>query len=89
VKHRRTIFHARVGPVWFPQKTRWTHNVKHVFLYLVGSAGHVLRSDVFGHEMSMHYFPCLAKPDIDSTKSALGDITPKLCFSIRSNLRVT
>jgi hypothetical protein len=41
MKHRHTIFYARVGPMRFPQKIgqdMWY--AKLVFLHLVGSAGH-------------------------------------------------
>jgi hypothetical protein len=41
MKHRRTIFHARVGLVRFPEKRIGTGYVELVFLHLVGYAGRV------------------------------------------------
>jgi hypothetical protein len=47
-KRRCTIFHARVGLVGFDKKHVRTHYVKLVFLYLVGSVGHVVHSGASG-----------------------------------------
>jgi hypothetical protein len=48
VKHRRTIFLARVGLVQIPQKCVGTPDAKFVFYHPVVSAGHVLHSSASG-----------------------------------------
>jgi hypothetical protein len=83
VKCRHTIFHAQVGPVWIRQKVHRDTLVEHVFLYQVGSVGHV------GHEISTHYFSCSGEPGAVSIKSASGYLTELLFFCIRWDLRVT
>jgi hypothetical protein len=35
-----------------------------------------------GHGTSTHYFSCSCGPGATSTKSALGHVTPNLCFCI-------
>jgi hypothetical protein len=44
VKHRRTIFYARVGPVCFHKNHVRTRCDEVVFLHLVGSMGHIVHS---------------------------------------------
>jgi hypothetical protein len=46
MKCRRTIFHARVGLVRFPQTRTETPNTELVFLHPVGSVGEILHSIV-------------------------------------------
>jgi hypothetical protein len=71
-KSRCTIFHARVGLVRTPQKSRWE-----TYCILVRS----------GHKMLMNYFSCPGGASTDSTKSESRDVTPNLCFCIRCDLR--
>jgi hypothetical protein len=62
---------------------------KLVFLHLVGSVGNVVHSSASARETSMHYFACPGGPRVVSIKSALGHVTPNLCFYNRWFLRVT
>jgi hypothetical protein len=43
IEHRSTIFHARVGPVWIPQKVHQDTLRRSCVLHPVGSVGHVVR----------------------------------------------
>jgi hypothetical protein len=46
MKHQRMLFHARVGPVQFDTKCVRTRYTELVIFHLVGSAGHVVHSNV-------------------------------------------
>jgi hypothetical protein len=46
MRHRRTIFHAQVGPVWIPQKGHRDKLRRTCILHLVGSVGNVVHSGV-------------------------------------------
>jgi hypothetical protein len=91
MKHWCTIFYTQVGLVRIPQKRAGMRYTKLVFLHPVGYAGHVVHSGAVrsGREMSTHYFSCSGGTDRDSTKSALGHVTPNLRFYIWWDLRVT
>jgi hypothetical protein len=60
-----------------------------VFLYPMGSAGHVVHPGYPGRETSMHYFPCSGGNSTDMTKLAPVQVSPKLCFCIRWDQWVT
>jgi hypothetical protein len=47
-KHRRTIFHARVGPYGFDKKRTMARYVDLVFLHLVFSSGQIVHSGASG-----------------------------------------
>jgi hypothetical protein len=88
-KRQHTIFHARVGPVQIPQKAPG-----HVTLnWCFASSGiRGSRSAVWyvrWHKTLTHYFPCSGGTSSDSTKSALGHVTPNLCLFIWRDLRIT
>jgi hypothetical protein len=48
VKHQRTIFHTRVGLVWFPKKCTGTRYAELVFLFPVRYVGHVVHCGTSG-----------------------------------------
>jgi hypothetical protein len=66
----------------FYKKCVRTRYAEHVFLHLVGLAGHVMHSGAFGPWTSTHYFSYSGGTGTDSTKSALGHVTPNLCLCI-------
>jgi hypothetical protein len=47
-KCRRTIFHARVGPLRFPKIGHWDMLCQICVFHPLGSAGHVVHSSAFG-----------------------------------------
>jgi hypothetical protein len=81
-KHQRTILHARGGPGVVSIKSAPGHVTRRTRLF-----GSIERSRSCipvhsGREWSMHYFSCLGGPSVDSIKSMLAYVTPKLCFLI-------
>jgi hypothetical protein len=54
-----------------------------VFVHLVGSAGHIVRSSASERESSMHNFSCSGGLGADPTKSTVGHVTLNFCFCIR------
>jgi hypothetical protein len=59
-----------------------------VVLHPVGSAGHVVHSSLSGARNVIALFFMQGGTGTDSTKSALGHVTPNLCFCIRWDLWV-
>jgi hypothetical protein len=51
----------------FHKKCNGTRYAELVFLYPVGSMGHIIHSDASGREMSLLYFSCLSTTSMDST----------------------
>jgi hypothetical protein len=56
MKHHALFFMLRWDWYRFHKKRTGTHYAELVFLHPVGSAGHVVHSIAFGHEMSTQYF---------------------------------
>jgi hypothetical protein len=83
------FFMLRWASCDFHKKRAGTSYSELVFLHLVGSAGHVVQSDVSAGKRSMHYFSYSCGTGMDFTKSAPGHVTPKLCFCILYDQRVT
>jgi hypothetical protein len=73
----------------FGQKRTGTSYAELLFLHPVGSMSQVVYFGASGHETSTHYFSCMGGPTAVSIKNAPGPFMPKLCFCIRSDLRVT
>jgi hypothetical protein len=72
----------------FHNKRAWTRYNEHVFLHPVGSVGHVVPSiatEMRNIDVIFSYSGGLGSV---SLKSALGHITPNLCFCILWDLRV-
>jgi hypothetical protein len=67
----------------FHKKHAGTHYAKLVFLHLIGSTGDILHSTVSGAQNVDALFLMLVWDCTDSTKSALGYITPNLSFCIQ------
>jgi hypothetical protein len=60
-----------------------------VVLHAVGAEGHVMLSSAAGPQNIDTLFFMLGWDRYSSTKSALGHITPNMCFFIRLNMLVT
>jgi hypothetical protein len=71
------------GPSAVSIKCTPRHDVKLVFLHLMGSEGQVVYSVRLSRTTSMHYFSCINWIGIDSTKSASGHVMSNFCFCIR------
>jgi hypothetical protein len=88
VKHRCTIFHARVALVRFPKKHTGTRYVELV-LFLVGSVGHAEHCGISGARNIDALFFLLWWARSGLKKSAPRHVTPNMCFSRQCDLRVT
>jgi uncharacterized membrane protein YsdA (DUF1294 family) len=88
-KHRRTIFHSRVGLMQFPKMCSGTRYDELAFLHPMGSTGQVVHSTMCGRETSSHYFLCSGGLGAVFLKSVSGHVTLKLCFCIWWDLRIT
>jgi hypothetical protein len=64
------------------KKHSGTRDDEPVFVYLVRSVGHVVRSNAFVRETSTHYCSCLGGTSVGLTKSMSGHIIVYLCFCI-------
>jgi hypothetical protein len=69
---------ARCG---FHKRRSRTHSANFVFVDMVGSAGHVLRSGASGPRKSMRYFSYSSGADMNSTKRASGDVRRTSVFA--------
>jgi hypothetical protein len=73
----------------FHKKRARTHYVNLVFLYLVGSAGHVVHFSASGARNVDALFFTLGWALCGSIKSATGHVTSNKCFSFRWDMWVT
>jgi hypothetical protein len=73
----------------FQKKHARTHFAKCVFLHPVGCTGHVVHFVCPGPGTLLNFFLCFGGTGTYSTKSASGNVTPNLCFSIQWDLQVT
>jgi hypothetical protein len=81
VKHRPTIFYARVGPVWVPQKVHGTRYVEHVFLHPEGSVGHVVQSSASRVQNMDALFFMLGWSDTKLTKACRDTLRQPCIFA--------
>jgi hypothetical protein len=72
----------------FYKKHTGTHYAELVFLHPVGSVGHVMHCGASGVQNMIALSFILVWTNMNSTKSALGHVTPNMHFSIWWNLRV-
>jgi hypothetical protein len=79
----------RWAPCGSHKKHTRTHYAELVFLYSLPSAGHVVHSAAFRHEMSLHCFSSSGGPGAEPTKNTLWHIMPNLYFCIQCDLWVT
>jgi hypothetical protein len=72
-----------VGWDWygFNKKRARTSYTQLLFFNSRGSVGHVVHSGASGRIMLRHYFSCSGGPSAVFIKSALGHVTPNLCFA--------
>jgi hypothetical protein len=81
MKHRCTIFHARVGPVWIPQKVNWDTLRRTCVLYPVGSVGNVVHCGVSGARIINVLFFLLGWDRYRFQKKCIETHYAKLVFS--------
>jgi hypothetical protein len=72
----------------FVRKHAGSRYAKHVFSHL-GYVGHIVHSVASGTPNVNTLFSCSGGTESDYIKSALGHITPNICFCIRWDLWVT
>jgi hypothetical protein len=89
VKHRCTIFLARVALVRFPKKRTGTRYAELVFLFLVGSVGHAEHCGTSRARNIDALFFLIWWARSGFKKSTPGLVTPNMCFSRHFDLRVT
>jgi hypothetical protein len=65
----------------FDKKCTETRYAEHVFLHLVGSAGHVVPSGASGTRTTMHYFYAWVGPIWIRQKNALGHVRQTCGFA--------
>jgi hypothetical protein len=72
----------------FDKKWTGTCYAKLVFLHLLGYAGHVVHSSVYGVR-NVGAFSGLGGPVVVYIKSVPGHVMPTLCFCVLWDVRVT
>jgi hypothetical protein len=80
MKHRCTIFHTRVSPVQIPEKSVSGHVTPNLCFHPVGYVGYVLHFGGSRVGNVDHYFSCLGRPSLDSTKKRVRTLYADLVF---------
>jgi hypothetical protein len=88
-KHRRTIFHAHLGPVWNPQKGCQVTLRQTCVLHPVGSTGHIVHCGASASQNVDASFFLVGRDRYGFHKKHADTRMLNLCFYIWWDLRLT